>query len=43
MGGFSMNDNGERDYVDYIRDSFSGFLSVKLPVKRGPELSVNVS
>jgi len=43
MGAFLMNDNGEPDYVDFIRDPSNGFLSVKLPIKGGTELSVKIS
>ena len=42
IGGFLMNDNGEADYVDFIRDRSNGFLSVKLPIKGGTELSVKI-
>lgn len=42
IGGFLMNDNGEPDYVDFIRDRSNGFLSVKLPIKGGTELSVKI-
>lgn len=38
--GFPLNDNGEPDYVDFIRDRCNGFLSVKLTIKGGTELSV---
>jgi hypothetical protein len=37
-----MNDNGEPDHVDFIRDRSNGFLSVKLPIKGGTELSVKI-
>jgi predicted O-methyltransferase YrrM len=43
IGGLVMNDNGEPDYMDYIRAEGSGFLSVTLPIKRGTELSVKVA
>ncbi|MFT4438785.1 O-methyltransferase [Caballeronia sp. 15715] len=43
IGGFLMNDNGEPDYMEFIRDPSNGFLSVKLPIKGGTELSVKIS
>jgi len=42
-GGFVMNDNGEPDYMEYMRRPDNGFLSVTLPIKRGTTLSVKVS
>lgn len=33
VGGFLMNDNGDPDYVEFIRDPSNGFLSVRLPIK----------
>ena len=43
VGGFLMNDNGEPDYVNFIRDPSNGFLSVRLPIKGCTELSVKIS
>jgi predicted O-methyltransferase YrrM len=43
VGAFVLNDNGEADYLEFIRGARSGFLSVTLPIKRGTELSVKVS
>jgi predicted O-methyltransferase YrrM len=43
IGGFLMNDNGEPDYIEFIRAPSNGFLSVKLPIKGGTELSVKIS
>lgn len=43
IGGFLMNDNGEPDYIDFIRDPANGFLSVSLPIKGSTELSVKIS
>ena len=37
-----MIDNGEPDYVDFIRDRSNGFLSVRLPIKGGTELPVKI-
>jgi predicted O-methyltransferase YrrM len=37
-----MNDNGEEDYLDYVRDSSNGFVSMSLPLKGSTELSVRV-
>jgi predicted O-methyltransferase YrrM len=42
VGAFVMNDNGEEDYMDFIRDPHNGFSSVTLPTKRGTELSVKL-
>ena len=42
IGGLLMNDNGEADYLDYVRDPSSGFRSMSLPLKGGTELSVKV-
>jgi predicted O-methyltransferase YrrM len=42
-GGLVMNDNGEQDYLAYVRDPANGFLSMSLPLKGGTELSVKVS
>lgn len=41
-GGFVMNDNGEEDYLAYVRDPANGFLSMSLPLKGSRELSVKV-
>jgi hypothetical protein len=43
LGGYVMNDNAEPDFLDFIRDPSSGFLSVTLPLKGGTELSVKVA
>lgn len=37
-----MNDNGESDYVEFIRDLSNGFLSVKLSLEGGPERPVKI-
>jgi hypothetical protein len=37
-----MNDNGEPDYLQFIRDPRNGFRSMSLPMKGGTELSVKV-
>jgi predicted O-methyltransferase YrrM len=42
IGGLLMNDNGEADYLDYVRDPANGFRSMSLPLKGGTELSVKV-
>ena len=42
MRGFLMNDNGEPDYVDFIRGRCNGFLSVTLPIEGGTELVVKI-
>jgi predicted O-methyltransferase YrrM len=41
-GGFVMNDNGEEDFLAYVRDPCNGFLSMSLPLKGSTELSVKV-
>jgi hypothetical protein len=38
-----MNDNGEPDYLDYVRNPANGFRSMSLPIKGGTELSVKVN
>jgi predicted O-methyltransferase YrrM len=43
VGGYVMNDNAEPDFLDFVRDSGNGFLSVTLPIKNGTELSVKVA
>jgi predicted O-methyltransferase YrrM len=42
-GGLVMNDNGEADYLSFVRDPANGFRSISLPLKHGTELSVKVS
>ena len=42
IGGFLMNDNGESDYVDFVRDPANGFVSMNVPIKGGTLLSVKV-
>ena len=42
IGGLVMNDNGEEDYLAFVRDPASGFLSLSLPLKGSTELSVKV-
>jgi predicted O-methyltransferase YrrM len=41
-GGMVLNDNGEADYLAYMRDPTNGFRSMTLPIKGGTELSVKV-
>ena len=43
IGGYLMNDNGEPDFLEFIRDPANGFISINLPLKGGTELSVKVS
>jgi predicted O-methyltransferase YrrM len=43
IGAYVLNDNGETDFLDFIRDPGNGFLSVTLPVKNGTELSVKIA
>lgn len=42
IGGLVMNDNGEEDYLAYVRDPQNGFRTLSLPIKGGTELSVKV-
>jgi predicted O-methyltransferase YrrM len=42
VGGIVMNDNGEADYLEFMRDPRNGFRSMSLPLKGGTELSVKV-
>jgi predicted O-methyltransferase YrrM len=42
VGGYVMNDNAEPDFLDFIRNPSSGFLSVTLPLKGGTELAVKL-
>jgi predicted O-methyltransferase YrrM len=41
-GGLVLNDNGERDYLAYVRDPNNGFRSIALPIRGSNELSVKV-
>ncbi len=43
IGAFLMNDNAEPDFLAFIRDPASGFLSMTLPLKGGTELAVRVA
>src|SRR5580698_4308475 len=38
IGAYVLNDNGETDFLDFIRDPANGFLSITLPIKNGTEL-----
>jgi predicted O-methyltransferase YrrM len=42
-GGFVVNDNAEADFLEFVRDSANGFISVSLPLKGNTELCVKVS
>lgn len=42
IGGFLMNDNGEPDFLAFIRDPANGFISMTLPLKGGTELAIRV-
>ncbi|WP_133650706.1 O-methyltransferase [Paraburkholderia flava] len=42
-GGFMMNDNGEPDYIEFVRDPANGFLSTCLPIKTSTMLSVKLA
>jgi predicted O-methyltransferase YrrM len=41
-GGMILNDNGEEDYLAFVRNPANGFRSMTLPLKGGTELSVKV-
>jgi predicted O-methyltransferase YrrM len=41
-GGLIMNDNGEADYLAYVRDPANGFRSMSLPLKGSTELSIKI-
>jgi predicted O-methyltransferase YrrM len=43
IGGYVLNDNGEPDFLEFIRDPANGFLSMTLPLKGGTELSVKIA
>ena len=42
LGGLVMNDNGEEDYLAFVRNPANGFRSISLPLKGSTELSVKV-
>jgi len=42
-GGLVMNDNGEADYLAFVRDPANGFRSMSLPLKGGTELSIKIA
>ncbi len=42
-GALVMNDNGEPDYLEFVRDPANGFRSLSLPLKGATELSVKVA
>ena len=42
VGGVVLNDNGEPDYLEYVRDPARGFLSMRIPFQRTFELSVKM-
>lgn len=42
VGGIVINDNGEADYMAYIRDPANGFLTMSLLLKGSTEFSVKV-
>jgi predicted O-methyltransferase YrrM len=41
-GGILLNDNGEEDYLAFVRNPANRFRSMTLPLKGGTELSVKV-
>jgi predicted O-methyltransferase YrrM len=42
IGALVLNDNGEADYLQYVRDPANKFRSVSLPIKGETELSIKV-
>lgn len=42
-GALLMNDNGEPDYLELVRNPDNGFRSLALPIKGSTELSVRVA
>lgn len=42
VGALVLNDNGEPDYLEYVRDPAHGYRSLSLPLKGATELSVKV-
>ena len=46
VGGMAMNDNGEEDYLAFVRNPANGFVSMSLPISsptKGPtELTVKI-
>jgi Methyltransferase domain len=42
-GALVMNDNGEEDYLEFVRDPSNGFRTLSLPLKGSTELSVRVA
>jgi len=42
VGALVLNDNGESDYLDFVRDPAHGFRTLSLPIKGATELSVKV-
>ena len=43
LGAMLLNDNGEPDYLELVRDPTNGFRSISLPLKGTTELSVKVA
>lgn len=42
VGALVLNDNGEPDYLEFVRDPAHGYRSLSLPLKSATELSVKV-
>jgi len=42
IGALLLNDNGESDYLEVVRDPASGFRTLSLPIKGSTELSIKV-
>jgi predicted O-methyltransferase YrrM len=42
-GAIVLNDNGEADFLAWIRDPANGFRSMSLPLKGGTELAVRIA
>jgi hypothetical protein len=41
-GAVVVNDNGEPDYLAYVRDPSNGFISISLPLKGSTEASLRI-
>lgn len=41
-GAIVINDNGEKDYLEFVRANENGFRSLSLPINRGTEFSIKI-
>jgi hypothetical protein len=42
-GALLLNDNGEPDYLQFVRDPANGYRTLSLPLKGSTELSIKVT